>query len=185
MGRYIFAAVMIAASASLGAAQAQLGGVGIAPLADGLVSPGEYSFMATKSGARISLALGAEGSVLYAAIDAPTRGYVALGFGSLKMNGASLFMALDKAGKSTVSEQLGSGHGHSEAKGASILASAVKTAAGRTVFEFSLPAAPFISAGKLELVYSFGGMDLFAYHFPFARGNLLVPLAQEPGPARP
>jgi hypothetical protein len=177
MKRYCLAALLVTSLLATAAAQESLGKLAAAPMADGVIAPGEYGFSAVKSGAGIHLGLSADGSTIYAAIDAPTKGWVSLGLGSLKMGGASIFMAEDKAGSPVFSEQLGAGHGHSDAKTQLVLAQAVKTAEGRTVFEFSLPAGGFIASGKLDLIYAFGGANMSAYHFPFNRGSLSVPVA--------
>ncbi len=150
-------AAMIAAAVSAGAQE--LSPSSAAPAADGVVKPGEYSVVVDRNGMRLGLSLSADGSTLYAAIEAPTTGWVAIGLGSLKMNGAFMVLAYDNAGEAFVSEETGAGYGHKPNPGKRLSASAVKEAGASTTLEFAVPAAGLADARTVKLILAYGKKD--------------------------
>ncbi len=144
------------------------------PVVDGSLGPDEYQFNTTISGMTLGATLGTDGMV-YLAIQADTAGWVALGVGGLKMNGARLFLAYDTGSKKVFSEQLGSGHFHGDVKDPVTSKWAVVHADGKTTLELALPSSAAIANGKLELLFSYSDTTSFtAYHK--ARGALSIPV---------
>jgi len=129
------------------------------PTADGVVNPGEYSMTTDRNGMRLGLSLSADGSTLYAAIEAPTTGWVSVGLGSLKMNGAFMVLAYDNAGEAFVSEETGAGYGHKPNTVKRLSASAVKEAGASTTLEFAVPAAGLADARTVKLILAYGKKD--------------------------
>jgi len=68
------------------------------PVADGLFGAAEYSLTGSYNGMKLGTSLSADGKTLFVALEAPTAGWVAVGLGSLKMNGAFMVLAYDKSG---------------------------------------------------------------------------------------
>lgn len=124
------------------------------PLQDGVVAAGEYQFTSTQSGIKVSATLGAD-NLLYLAIEAPTKGWVALGTGSAVMDGARLFIAWEADGKGNLSEQVGAGHYHAVATDSLAKKWALKTNGGTTSFELVVPASAAISGGKVVVLASY------------------------------
>ncbi|HQO66488.1 MAG TPA: hypothetical protein PLI66_07105, partial [Spirochaetales bacterium] len=92
MKRVVFVMVALMAAASAASAQ-DLVRSSAAPSVDGIAAAGEYSTWFDRSEIRVGLSLSADGSTLYVAVDAPTAGWVAVGLGSLKMDGAYMVLA--------------------------------------------------------------------------------------------
>jgi len=171
MKRLLSLALLSAFSIALLGAQAAS-----VPKVDGLIGSGEYPAPATKSGMRLGSSFSPDGATLYLALAAPTQGWVALGLGSLKMNGAYIVMGYDDSGKPTVSEQAGKGHGHQGVAGSRLLASAVKEGAGETVLELAVKAADFAQGGSVKLIMAYGKSDgLSAMHRGFSAIEIPLP----------
>jgi hypothetical protein len=133
----------------------------LVPAADGLIGAGEYSWHGTLKDMKLSLSLSANSSTLYVALEAPTTGWVAVGLGSLRMNGAFMVLAYVNKGAAVISEQTGAGIGHRENKTKALLTSAARELNGSTVLEYSLPAAAYSSWPSLRLVVAYGRSDNF------------------------
>ncbi len=129
------------------------------PVSDGIISVGEYPLIRVAGKTDIGIALSADKSILYLSFTAPTDGWVALGLGSLKMNGAFMVMAFDNKGKVSITEETGKGKMHSVNKTKVLLSQAVKEADGKTVLEFAVNSAEYIKNGKLDLIAAFGNRD--------------------------
>lgn len=128
------------------------------PVLDGTLGQGEYATSQTKNGITVAGTLSADKSSIYVAVSSQTAGWVALGLGSLKMNGAFMVMAFDDAGKPSVFYELGAGHSHAPAT-ASDIKTAVKETAGTTILEVAVPAAAYVKDGSLQLIAAFGTKD--------------------------
>lgn len=155
------------AAVAFGSAFAQAGGTkagGSAqiPTVDGVLKDGEYRFLQTFDDMRLGISTSADGKTLYAAIEAPTSGWVAIGLGSAVMNGAYIVLGAYANGKSVVTEQRGFGHSHTENAAKSVSASAVKESGGKTVMEFAIPASDFLKGPSLQVAISYGATDNFA-----------------------
>ncbi len=155
-----FAAAVLAAASPL-AAQG-LAPSPKTPAADGTVSPGEYSYTSVQKDMTLHLSLSADGGTLYAALEAPTTGWAAVGLGSLRMDGAFMILGYDAAGTAAVSEETGSGRRHTPNPTRMLTARAVREIAGKTVLEFALPAAPHAVGSSLKLILAYGRRDDFS-----------------------
>ena len=100
---------------------------------DGVVKPGEYSF--TQDFDDLSLSVNRTAEALYLAVVGNTTGWVSVGLGSLKMDGATMFMGfVSAAGKVQFKPVLGSGHSHKDAGSdvsGTIISSTVKESGAR------------------------------------------------------
>ena len=131
------------------------------PAADGTVSPGEYSYTSTQKDMTLHLSLSADGKTLYAALEAPTAGWAAIGLGSRRMDGAFLVLGYDAAGTAAVREDTGVGHRHSANPNRILTAQGVRESGGKTTLEFALPAAPHAAGSSLKLILAYGRRDDF------------------------
>ncbi|HUW69967.1 MAG TPA: hypothetical protein VMX33_07010 [bacterium] len=149
----ILAALMLAGACAWGQTAD-----GSLPVPDGRLAQGEYKTVQTMNGITIAGTLSSDKTTLHVAVSAPTQGWVAIGLGSLRMNGAFMVMAFDNAGKPSVFYELGSGHSHAPAT-ASDIRTAVKETAGVTTLEIALPASAYVKAGSLQMIAAFGTKD--------------------------
>ena len=136
------------------------------PLVDGKVAKGEYgrSISLVYGSATFSYASDSAGG-LYAAVSAPTTGWVGIGLGSVVMDGAHIFMGYVSGGKYVVSEQIGEGHGHHPSQEAWADQSAVTRDSGVTTLEIHIAAGRLPGAGKVGFIVAFSGSaDLTTYH---------------------
>jgi hypothetical protein len=101
------------------------------------------------------------------AISAPTTGWVALGFGSEKMDGARLFLGTVVDGNAALSQQRGSSHSHKPLADTLEVSFAMSEAKGSTTLEMAFRASDVIAAGQGELTIlaAYGATDtITAYH---------------------
>ncbi len=139
------------------------------PVVDGSVTAGEYARSYDKSGMTFALSVSSDGKTLYAALEAPTTGWVSIGLGSLKMDGAYMVIASDNAGKTTISEETGKGHGHRANATKILISSIVRESNGKTVLEIALPANAYVSGGNLQAIIAYGKKDAInSMHAAFA-----------------
>lgn len=131
----------------------------VLPVGDGMLAKGEYPISKEGSGMTVGIAVSPDGKTLYMALQAPTDGWVSIGLGSLKMNGAYMVIAFDSNGTQTVSEQTGKGHSHSPNADKKLLSSAVKESGGVTTLEFAVPAAGYLEGNSLKLLAAYGKKD--------------------------
>lgn len=132
---------------------------------DGLISDKEYSLTVPLN--NMTLYLTRTADTLYLALSAPTKGWVALGFGSSRMDGARIFIGSVTDGTVSLSEQLGRGHGHNQVGDPLTASYGMVEDAERTTLELALDAGDVISAGQSELMVlaAFGGTDeITRYH---------------------
>ena len=147
---------------------------------DGVVKPGEYTF--TQESENITLYANRTADTLSLAVVGATSGWVAVGLGSLKMNGSTIFMGfVGTDGKVQFKAQAGTGHRHTEAAAgvtASIISSMIKEAGGKTTLEITLKPGDYIKAGQsaLEVIFAVGEDKSFVpYHT--SRGSLSIKLS--------
>ncbi|HAH61629.1 MAG TPA: hypothetical protein DCL73_05985 [Treponema sp.] len=132
------------------------------PAADGIVETGEYTWKTEQKDAALSLSLSADGTTIYAALEAPETGWAAVGLGTRGMNGAFMVLGSDDGGKTEISEQTGKGFSHKPNAEKILQSEAVKENGGKTVLEFSVPAAKFIKNGKLDVIAAWSKKDSFS-----------------------
>lgn len=144
---------MILAALAAASATAQ------SPVVDGVIAEGEYRFVETKSGIRLASSLSADGRTLHMAVSAATKGWVAFGVGSPRMNGAYMIIAYqDDAGTAVVSEETGVGHSH-KPNAQRVATALVRERDGVTTLEASFPAASYVQGGQLQAIAAVGGRD--------------------------
>ena len=130
------------------------------PVIDGAVKAGEYSF--TKQFDSLTLYANRTKDLLSLAIVGDTTGWVSVGLGALKMDGATIFIGfVGSDGKVQFKTQSGTGHRHTDAPksvAASVSAYAMKEADGKTTLELSLTPAAYIKdgQGELNVIYAVG-----------------------------
>ncbi|GAB1455565.1 MAG: hypothetical protein RBT62_10020 [Spirochaetia bacterium] len=130
------------------------------PRLDGIVSPGEYSETQILSGIIIGVSLSADGSTLYALVNAKTGGWVAIGLGSLRMNGATMVLGYAEGKQQSISFELGKGYKHTTTTikdGKAFVAQD----GDQTTLEVSVPAAAFVKNGVVQMNAAFGPKDDF------------------------
>lgn len=145
---------------------------------DGAIGKDEYAFQQNLGA--MTLYLSRTKDTLYIGVTGPA-GWVAVGLGSRRMNGATMFMGYVADGKTFFKPQSGVGNTHRDASGnavsATIVSSAVKEEAGNTTLELALKAESYIDKGQtaLQLIYAVGSADGFtAMHS--AKGAVSIPL---------
>jgi hypothetical protein len=156
----VFLLSLIAFSALL-SAQTALSPSAAIPTIDGKIGPDEYQFTTLSSGMTIGATLGDDGK-LYLSIRAKTSGWVALGLGNGRMDGARLFLAYDKGDKQAFDEQRGSGHSHNDLSEKVVEKWAVKAEGGDMSLEFVLPASAAVAKGKVGLLYAYSDSTSYA-----------------------
>lgn len=129
------------------------------PIADGILDVDEYSYSGTYSGMKLGASLSADRGILYLALTAPTTGWVAIGIGSLKMNGAFMVLGSVANGNPVVSEETGAGFGHRPNTGKKLIASALRESGGTTILEIALPTAAYIAGNTVQLILAYGAGD--------------------------
>jgi hypothetical protein len=146
------------------------------PTLDGLVQASEYP-VAWETGKQ-TIWLSRTVDTLYVAVSADTKGWVAVGFGSLKMDGALMLIGfVGTDGKAQLKLQKGAGHSHGDIESDALIQFAMKEQGGKTVFEAALKASSIIGkdAKSLPMIWAFGGGDNFT-SFMLARGSFTVDL---------
>jgi hypothetical protein len=148
---------------------------------DGVVNPAEYSF--SKSFEGLTVYANRTADALYLAVVGETTGWVALGLGSMKMDGSTIFMGYVGSGaKVQFKTQAGSGHSHKDVGAdvaATVVSYAMKEAGGKTTLEVQLKLASYVKPGQaaLEITYAMGTEKSFIPRH-FMRGALSLPLAK-------
>ena len=147
---------------------------------DGAVNPAEYSY--SQDFGQLSVYLNRTADTLSIGVVGITTGLVAVGLGSMRMDGSTIFMGfVTPDGKVQFKPQAGSGHTHRDDASvqSTITASAMKEAGGKTTLEIALKPAAYITAGQaaLQLIYAEGTDDAFTPRHMF-RGAVSIPLAQ-------
>lgn len=164
-------AAALALSLALGlSAQAVLAKGAQPPKVDGVFDAKEYQYTATYEGMRIGASLGSD-DMLYLAIEAPTKGYAALGVGGLVMNNSRLFFGAVQDGKPAFAEKLGKGHFYTDAKDLVVKSWSVKSEGDKTTLELSLPASAAVWKGKVNMTFAYAKSPKFETRHA-ARGSV-------------
>lgn len=130
-----------------------------APVADGILKANEYARTETKSGITVAASLSPDKTTLYLAVKANTRGWVAIGVGSQKMDKAFMVLAYAVDATQTITEETGRGVSHSVNQGRLLQTSFVAEAENFTTLELAMPASTYIKDGSLELIAAYGNQD--------------------------
>jgi hypothetical protein len=150
-------------------------------MVDGVVNPDEYSF--TQNFGDLTLYVNRTADALYLGAVGNTTGWVSVGLGSLKMDGATIFIGYVGAdGKVQFKPQAGSGHSHKDVGGdvsGTIISYAMKETGGKTTLEIALRSAAYVKAGQsaLQIIYAEGTEKSFTPRH-MMRGALSLALAK-------
>jgi hypothetical protein len=148
---------------------------------DGVVNPSEYSF--SQNFGDLSLYVNRTADALYLGVVGNTTGWVSVGLGSLKMDGATIFIGfVGSDGKVQFKPQAGSGHSHKDAGAdvvGTIISYAIKESGSTTTLEIALKPAAYVKSGQSEMhiIYAAGTEKSFIPRHMF-RGALTLPLAK-------
>lgn len=146
------------------------------PVADGKIGDGEYSSQVKVGQATIYSALDQDG-ILYFAVKSPSKGWLGLGLGSKRMNGAAIFMGYVKDGTPNFAVMMGQGHKVAPAANIKAVADAVALSADGTVIEFSVPIKYYLKSGANSIpmiVASSNSADFTSFHPFYASTDLAV-----------
>lgn len=159
---FVFLLLLVAVAASAQTKQLVLPVGTQQPAVDGVTGTSEYAVGAEVG--KMKLWLSRTSDTVYASFSGQTTGWVAVGFGSLKMDGALMFIAYTTAdGKAQLKIQKGKGRTHGDVESDALIQFAVKEEGGVTTLELALKAASLIGKGATELpvVFAIGGADSF------------------------
>ena len=146
---------------------------------DGVVNAAEYSYSKTFEG--FTLHANRTSDALYLAVVGDTTGWVAVGLGSMRMDGSTIFMGFVGSDKKVQFKvQAGNGHSHKDASAdasASVVSYAIKEAGGKTTLELQLKPGPYLKSGQasLDTIYAMGTEKSFIPRH-FMRGAISIPL---------
>ena len=131
------------------------------PSVDGVVQAGKYTYMHDFDH-QLTLYATRTADTLYFGVVAHTDGWVSVGLGSKKMDGAVIFMGfVGTDGKVSFKTELGKGRRHVDAPAdinAAVTSYAMKQESGNTTLEVAVKAAAFIKQGQssLDVIYAIG-----------------------------
>jgi hypothetical protein len=158
--------VLLAIGTTAFAQDATLATTTTKPVVDGVVNPKEYSF--SKDFGDLQLYVSRTADALYVGVVGNSTGWVAFGLGSLKMDGADIFMGyVSSKGVVNFKPQVGRGHTHHDPTStdinASIVSYAMKETGGKTTLEAQLKPDLYIKSGQsvLDMIYAVGTDDSF------------------------
>lgn len=157
--------LLLLASVSVLSAEQKLTVSSTTPVVDGVIGNGEYSWSTQADQA--TLYLNRTGDVLSAAIKSKSTGWVGIGFGSDRMNGAKIFIGYVKDGKPAFEQQIGRGHTHRGTPSPLEVKYALSEKDGVTVMELSFKLSDIIAGGssELQVLVAYGPSDdFFSYH---------------------
>ena len=151
------------------------------PLQDGSVSNSEYSTEAKISKATLYFSLSKDGSILYAAFRAESKGWLALGLNAGKMDGALMTIGFEDLKNISVGAKIitvqGTWHFHSEKKSDIIIKKAVKETDGITTLEIAIDVkkAKILVPSTIKFIYAIGIKDdLVSQHALRGSGSLTL-----------
>jgi hypothetical protein len=145
------------------------------PKADGALGAKEYAVYADLPKMKIALSL--DGEALYIGISAETGGWVAVGLGAQRMEGAIIFIGYATGSRGLLKVQKGAGHGHGDVALSPPIGYAVKEANGRTTLEIAVKAEAFMAKGQknLDMILAFDAADSFSsFHQKRYRVSVLL-----------
>jgi hypothetical protein len=157
-----------------------------APVVDGVVNPGEYTF--TRDSGDFSLFARRTADTLYLAVKGATTGWAAVGVGALQMDGATIFMGyVDDTGAESFKPQAGMpGHTHEDTPDAvlkTVRAHALTEKDGITTLEVALTVDAYMTAtaDSLPVIYAIGPDDSFSeYHLEREFTTVPLPVTKAP-----
>lgn len=134
---------------------------------DGVIQPGEYSIDRVDGPAHIYARF--EADKIRLAIVGETKGWVAIGVDSKRMNGAKIFMGYVDGNGESFTTQAGVRHSHHDSSEFKALSHAVKETGNSTTMEIELNRSAFLGPGQttLDLIYAMGSRDSFRQYHSF------------------
>jgi hypothetical protein len=159
----VWAMVVLAAAAQIGFGDS-LTETNNSTNIDGVIKPGEYSY--TKRAGDMTLYANWSSGALYFGLEAETEGWVSVGFGSRRMDGAHIIIGFSDGNRGVLKEQTGMGHKHPDTDARYVQDYDVVEEAGVTTMEFVVDAAEVLgSIDNLPVIMAFGSTDaLSMYH---------------------
>ena len=96
-------------------------------------------------------------------ITASTKGWIAVGLGTSKMDGSAMFMGYYDDGEAFFEEHLGKGHSHKKVDNPRPVEYSVVENDGETTLEFTVALSEFVSRGQssLPVIIAYGARDNF------------------------
>jgi hypothetical protein len=128
------------------------------PLTDGTITEGEYTILQVKNEIFVGAWLSADKTRLNLSVSAATSGWIAIGVGASKMDGAFMILGYVASGKPFITYEQGAGHAHSTIAATGVTAE-ISESDGKTVLEVSMPAASYVSNNTLQVITAFGTKD--------------------------
>ncbi|MDC7125674.1 MAG: DOMON domain-containing protein [Spirochaetales bacterium] len=103
------------------------------------------------------------GSNITISYEAPTEGWIAVGLGSPRMDGSTIFIGYSKKGEPFFEQHIGKGHGHRKIDQINYTNSSVTEADGNTKITFTVKKDTFLNADKKQIpvIVAFGTRDSF------------------------
>jgi hypothetical protein len=129
---------------------------------DGKIAAGEYSLTVDLANAKLAL-LWTE-DTLAIGVTAETKGWVAVGIGSRRMDKAIIFIGYATGDQGQLKIQKGAGHSHGDIDSKAMTSYAIAEKGKGTTMEVALKASSFIASDQtgLDLIVAFGGSDSFS-----------------------
>jgi len=165
--RLMAVAAVVAGVALPLAGQEALSQRGDEPTLDGVIGADEYSYSASFDKDRIQLFLNWSDQVLSVGVIGETKGWVGVGFDSLKMDGAMIFIGYVDGEEIVFRGDMGRGHRHSGSDALEAAGYALQQEEKVTTMEIALDAGDFLpdSGGDLQVILAYGNRDsLSAIH---------------------
>jgi hypothetical protein len=129
---------------------------------DGTIAAGEYSLTVDLAKAKLAL-LWIE-DTLAIGVTAETKGWVAVGLGSRRMDKAVIFIGYATGDQTQLKIQRGAGHSHRDVDSKAMTSYAIAEKGKDTTMEIALKASSFIAPDQsvLDLIVAYGGSDSFS-----------------------
>lgn len=170
--------ILLAVGCTAGAQASATLGITAAPVkVDGVFGDKEYGLVTVAAGMKLGLTRTAD--TLYVALSAPTAGWVAVGIGSARMDGAVMYIGYVTGDATELKVQKGAGDRHADTDADSPREYAMKETAGQTVLEFAVKSSAVIAKGQktLDLLVAMGATTTFVSMHK-ARASVTVGLAE-------
>lgn len=143
------------------------------PILDGILKEQEYSNVQIIRGMKLGYTLSRDEQTLHFTIEAPTKGWVSIGLGSNRMQGAHMIIGFDGANGQVISEETGRGHTHSASRDKIAKQHIVKESGNTTTLEFSVPSSLYSKDRELRIILAYGSADnLTSKHVAY--GNFTI-----------
>ena len=132
---------------------------------DGVVESDEYSYSREFQDA--TLYINWRDGKVYLAVEANTKGWVGVGFGSTMMNNSHILIGYVDKGKPVFKEQVGKGKSHTDTGTKHVQSYKMKEEKGKTTLELVFNKGDIIQSGqqKIDFIIAYGKKDsLTQYH---------------------